>query len=111
MKTFTAMTAAALICWGAGSPALARTDVPTAKVSYADLDLSRASGRAVLEQRIRSAIERVCPPRPLPPELGHYRIYRTCKEATWNGVKPQLAAIYGGTRLAESAVRVSAGAN
>lgn len=48
---------------GAAAPARADTvdAVPTRIVSYADLDLTRAEGRATLESRIRAAAHAVCP--------------------------------------------------
>jgi UrcA family protein len=110
MKTFVAFASAAVVLCGA-SLAQAQSvqdNGPTVRVGYGDLDLSRAQGRTILEQRIKQAIDQVCPRRPLPAELGHYRLYRTCKEATWTGVQPQLAQIYGGRQLADSAVRVIA---
>lgn len=108
MKTFVALAAAALLCAATQAQAQAYSEAQTVRVSYADLDLARASGRAVLEQRVKQAIERVCPNRPAPAELGHYKIYRDCKAATWDGVQTQLAQIYDGRHLADSAVRVVA---
>lgn len=49
--------AAALI---AGAPALAQSDVRSMSVSYADLDISHAAGRAALERRIAGAAKTVC---------------------------------------------------
>ena len=108
MKTFVAFASAAALLFTAplAQAQALFEDAPTVRVGYGDLDISRAGGRAVLEQRIRQAIERVCPRRPSPAELGHYKLYRTCKEATWDGVQPQLAQIYGGRQLADSAVRI-----
>lgn len=108
MKTLIAIASAALFCTAPLAHAQDPSEAPSLRVSYGDLDLSRAGGRDVLEQRIRHAIDRVCPRRPAPAELGHYRIYRNCKAATWEGVQPQLAQIYGGRQLADSAVRVIA---
>lgn len=112
MKTFVAIASAALLC-AAADTALAQpyADARSVRVSYADLDLSRGSGRAVLEQRIKQAITRVCPRRPAPAELGHYRIYRDCRTATWDGVQPQLAQIYAGRHLADAAVLLQARAD
>lgn len=51
-------TAAALLAAG---PAFATDpDGHTAKVRYADLDLSSAQGRATLDRRIAAATEQVC---------------------------------------------------
>lgn len=110
MKTLVAFASAAALLSTAplAQAQVFPEDAPSMRVGYGDLDLSRAGGRAVLEQRIRLAIERVCPRRPSPAELRHYKLYRTCKEATWDGVQQQLAQIYGGRQLADSAVRVIA---
>ncbi|WP_293361767.1 UrcA family protein [Phenylobacterium sp.] len=112
MKTFAAFASvAALLCTAPLAQAQAITeDTPTVRVGYGDLDLSRAGGRAVLEQRIRQAIDRVCPRRPMPSELSNFKAYRTCLAETWTGVQPQLAQIYNGRQLADSAVRVMAAA-
>ena len=107
MKTFTAIAAATLLTLGAGQ-ALAQDDGPLkASVSYADLDLSRASGRAALENRIERAIDRVCPARPLPTELRKQGSYRTCRAQAWSGARQQLAAIYDGRHLARASVEVA----
>jgi UrcA family protein len=54
--------ALAALAAAAASPASANVprDAGTRIVSYADLDLSAASGRASLEQRIRGAVRDVC---------------------------------------------------
>ncbi|MCW3838450.1 UrcA family protein [Sphingomonas canadensis] len=43
----------------AAAPAIAQ-DAPVARVSYADLDLGSAAGRAQLEHRIQAAVRLVC---------------------------------------------------
>lgn len=60
----TGATLCATVCLlGATAPAHAATvdAVPTRIVSYADLDMTRAEGRATLESRIRIAARAVCP--------------------------------------------------
>lgn len=53
--------AAAVLATGltvaAASPSIAAT---TVRVSYADLDLSRAEGRAVLDSRLNRAVAKLC---------------------------------------------------
>jgi UrcA family protein len=53
-------TAAALIF--AASPLAATTPdaAPVLRISYADLNLSTAAGRATLERRVRVAVSRLC---------------------------------------------------
>lgn len=106
MKSFAAIATGLALAMSVGA-AHAQDEIPTAKVSYADLDLSRSGGRDVLERRIGRAIETVCPRRPLPTELAKARSWRTCRELAWTGAQRQLYALYGGARLAESAVQVS----
>jgi UrcA family protein len=109
MKMLVAIASAALLCAAADTAsAQAFSEADSVRVSYADLDLTRPSGRAVLEQRIKHAIKRVCPPRPTSPEIGIYKIHRNCRAASWDGVQPQLARIYGGRHLADAAVVLQA---
>jgi UrcA family protein len=110
MHSFTAIASATLIALVAGHAfAQTNTDSPQASVSYADLDLSRASGRTVLENRIEMAIDRVCPGRPSPGELRNLAIGRKCREQAWAGAQHQLAAIYDGRALAQASIQVCPG--
>jgi UrcA family protein len=111
MKTLAAITATVLVALSAGH-AVAQTESPARiAVSYADLDLSKTNGRAVLERRVQMAVDRVCPERPLPTELAKQHTYRACRQAAWTGAKQQLASIYGGRQLAAAEVRVSGAPN
>jgi len=60
MKTLISL---ALILSPAALPlaAQAQTNQASVHVSYADLDLTRAVGRATLDRRLARAVERVCP--------------------------------------------------
>lgn len=51
------VTAAALV---AAAPVLATSDVRTARVAHADLNLASPEGRAALDRRVTRAINRVC---------------------------------------------------
>jgi UrcA family protein len=107
MKTFTAIVAAAAFVALSAGQAAAQTDAPLkAAVSYADLDLSRASGRSVLESRVERAVESVCPRRPSPAELRKRQAFRVCHEQAWAGARQQLAAIYDGRQIATASVDV-----
>ena len=110
MHTFTAVASAALVALVAGH-AVAQTDTdgPRASVSYADLDLSHASGRTVLQQRIEMAIEKVCPGRPSPGELRNLKVGQKCREQAWAGAQRQVAAIYEGRAFAEASIQVGPG--
>jgi UrcA family protein len=84
-------------------------DAPKAAVSFADLDLSRAGGRTVLEHRVETAIDQVCPGRPLPGELRNLQLGHKCREQAWANARRQLAAIYDGRAFAEAAIQVGPG--
>lgn len=112
MKTFIAIASAALLCAAADSAyAQLNSDVPTARISYADLDLSRPAGRQILEQRVSGAIKRMCPARPAPQELMKMRQRRECHQTAWAGANRQLAQIYGGRHLADGSVLLQARAD
>ena len=60
MKTILIM-AACLAAGFASTGAAAQSDAPPiARVSYADLDLTGAAGRAVLDRRVRGAAAQLC---------------------------------------------------
>jgi UrcA family protein len=73
--------------------------IPSARVSYADLDLGREAGRATLEARVAHAVARLCP-MSSGYELAATASYRACRKAAWSSVRPQLAAVYNGVRYA-----------
>ena len=62
MSTITALSAAMAVGFAAcGQSASAQdTETPSAKVYYADLNLSTEAGAQVMLRRIRSAAEKVC---------------------------------------------------
>lgn len=65
-------------------------DLIVATVSYADLNLARSEGQAVLEQRVRGAVRRVCPVRSR--DLSIAAFGDRCIVAAWEGARPQMAA-------------------
>jgi UrcA family protein len=105
VKTLIAMTAATLLTTLA-APALAQstTDAAKAVVSYADLNLSSASGQAVLHTRIARAVDSVCPSQPRPNELSLQQEYTACHQQAWDSVRQQLAAMQGDQKLAKVAL-------
>ncbi|HET6969652.1 MAG TPA: UrcA family protein [Phenylobacterium sp.] len=107
MKSIIAIATVALLSTLASQAAAQETAPMKAAVSYADLDLSRATGRTVLEHRVEQAINRVCPERPLPAELGKQQTYKACHNSAWAGAKRQLAEIYGGRQLADASVAIA----
>ena len=87
-------------------PALAQTvqtdgDAPRrAAVSYADLNLNTADGRAVLMARIQRAAEQVCGPEPDSRDLKPLMAFRRCMS---QAVNTAVAAIPSASQLAGSA--------
>jgi len=109
MNTVIAIAAATLAILAAGQAA-AQTDAPMkASVSYSDLDLSKPTGREVLEHRIDQAVSKVCAEDPGVLELKRTSLYRKCREEAWAGAKQQLVAVYGGARFAQAAITVGPG--
>lgn len=77
------LTSATLLA-GAAGPAFAAPPAPAAQtriVSYADLDLSNAAGRARLDQRIGSAVRAVCG-RAAPTDLNGLAQVQACRDET-----------------------------
>jgi UrcA family protein len=76
---------------------------PVAKVSYADLDLRRASDVEQLNARVHRAATNLCI-NPNERELGRLILGRECRKAALEGAKPQvLAAIANaGQQLAQA---------
>jgi UrcA family protein len=77
----------AITAAGATSALALPYDAPTRAVSYADLDMASADGRARLEQRIHAAARAVCG-QPSPVDLRSYFETRACRAETftqsWN---------------------------
>jgi UrcA family protein len=101
-------TVALALAASAGAAHAQDTDLPTAKVSYADLDLRDASGRATLGARVARAVGLVCGERPAPVELDRTVAWSHCRATARASADQQLAALYRGERFAESSVQVKA---
>jgi UrcA family protein len=110
MKTIIAMSAAALIA-GVATQAVAQDlgDARTVAVSYGDLDLTRASGREVLEHRIAGAVDKVCAGRPSSVDLTMLHYYEKCRSEAFAGARQQLAQVYDGRALAQASIKVGPG--
>ena len=66
----------------------APSDVPTRTVRFADLDLTLASGRKLLNRRVGQAVHSVCE------GSESYATFQSdgiCKTAAWGRAKPQIA--------------------
>ena len=72
--------------------AFARTNPPSVRVSYADLNLSTESGRERFDRRLVSAVKRVCPAGD-PRDLVARRFARTCAAETHANLKQTVASI------------------
>jgi UrcA family protein len=96
MKAIIAIASAALLISAAGQ-ATAQIELrpSTARVSYADLDLTHPSARALLESRVAVAIKHVCPERPAPALLSAAHAYDVCVETATADARQQLASAYG----------------
>ena len=74
------------------------SDLPTRRVSYADLNLARQDGQRTLNLRVGAAISDVCG------DSGLYTLgFRNveCRSTAWAGAKPQVAnAIQRATDIA-----------
>ena len=69
-------------------------DLPTQRVSYADLNLASASDQDILERRVGSAVKIVCLERDQRAEktLTSFTHFVACRNFAWDGARPQLAA-------------------
>jgi UrcA family protein len=103
MKTILPITAAALFALVGGAASAQPETPPTASVRYADLDLSSAVGRHILERRIGSAISRVCPYEPIH-DLDLLLRSRECRDHAWAEARRQLAADIKTARYAEAVI-------
>lgn len=111
MKTIIAITSAALFA-AAAIPASAQAiQGQKITVSYADLDLSHSTGRAILEKRVEHAVDTVCAGRPMPAELSQQHQYRVCRDQAWSSARQQLARAYTGEKLAQVSIQVNGGGN
>lgn len=67
-------------------------DVRTAKVSFADLNLSSAAGRSSLEARVRGAVKQVCPSAsPMP--IFEFLQSQQCQQAAHAAANSRIAQI------------------
>lgn len=106
MKAIVAMASAAALLASASQAEIPPSErIHQVTVSYADLDLGQAAGRATLERRIATAVRRICP-RAAPANLREMQIRRECSQEAWAGARSQLVAIYGSNRLAQATVQV-----
>ncbi len=86
-----ALTASALVA----APAIAESPagpVVQTTVSYADLNLSSAAGRATLDSRIKGAARSVCGS-PKAATLAEHTSIRDCREGAINGANAQLELV------------------
>lgn len=117
MKATRISTAAAGVLMAAAVPAFAQTSpvvieggVPTAVVSYADLNIASAAGRQTLEGRVARAATDLCfegRPRPLDEFMAHQQCFSTAMSRARADI--DLAVVRAKTQLASSGtIRVAA---
>lgn len=109
MKSILAISVATVIASLAGQAAAQSGEARSVRVSFADLDLSRASGRDALEQRISNAVLKVCAPRPAVIDLTQMHQYDACRSMAMTGARQQLAQVYDGRALAQASITVGPG--
>lgn len=63
-------------------------DLPTRRVSYADLDLATQAGEKTLYRRVSSAVTHVCRESTGPNPNGWEDMH--CRTFAWGGAKPQM---------------------
>jgi UrcA family protein len=70
------------------------SDLPTQRVSFADLNLASASDQGILETRVGHAVKEVCGEREqlAIKTLTSFSHYVACRDFAWDGARPQLAA-------------------
>ena len=73
-----ALAVASLAAGAASAQTPASGDVVKVIVRYADLDLTREEGAAVLARRINLAAHAICGSEPRPNDLSAYFRYRSC---------------------------------
>ena len=98
------LVAAGAAAWlaSAGAMAAGSDDTRSVRVSYADLDLSKAAGVDSLRSRLRQASEKVCGGSSDIRDLGTSAAQRQCSARALSAALEQL-------RTAQHAARVAAG--
>ncbi|WDF71954.1 UrcA family protein [Novosphingobium sp. KACC 22771] len=77
-------------------------ELPTIRVSYADLDLNSEQGRHVLNKRLAAAANMVCDEMSdLPDRLKARALYETCREEALDKAATHLAAKLKERKLAQ----------
>lgn len=109
MLKVTAITTAALVFLSAGHAAAEADPPATATVSFADLDLTKVSGREALQHRIEAAAARVCAEDASALSREAMYNYGLCRDLARAGAKRQVAAAYRNPRSSEASIKVGSG--
>ena len=82
---------------------------PTVRVTTADLDLTTAAGRKMLDRRISKAIEQACPDADLAPQVGMLPMDR-CRQIVAADARRQRGAllVLAGIRKSGKSVQLAA---
>lgn len=70
------------------------SDLPTQRVSFADLNLAAAADQRALERRVGSAVKQVCfaGGHAIDQTVESYASFRGCSDFAWGAARPQIAA-------------------
>jgi UrcA family protein len=76
------------------------SDLPTQRVSFADLNLAAAADQVTLERRVGSAVKQVCVASgyTIEANLRARASYSGCSDFAWDGARPQIAAAIARTQ-------------
>ncbi|HEY1926285.1 MAG TPA: UrcA family protein [Caulobacteraceae bacterium] len=99
--------ALALTAFATAIHAQDNNDPPSVRVSYADLDLSNQSGWAMLNSRVKHAVDVVCGERPSLLDLKQTAAYARCRSTARISADKQLAQLQRGEVLADQTSRVN----
>ena len=66
----------------------------TATVPYGDLNLRTADGRITLDNRVTTAIDRICGDRPLAVEVRQQQQFSECRQQVASSANQEVAALY-----------------
>jgi len=109
LKAMAAVLAMSITSLVFATPSLAQSQLDvravSSTVSYADLNLANADGRATLERRVRSAANQLCQP-DIAGVTGERVLRQRCYVAAIEGARPQIdAAVARGAQARLAAAR------
>lgn len=104
VSVFTAIAISAAVI----APASAQTVTQSARVSYADLDLSRSEGVKTLTYRLRTAVDQVCGRAGGSASLTINRHIKTCRdEAMTRAVASMNSVLLAGSQTTDESFQIA----